>query len=175
MQATETMVKTVFEWKQSYHFPVAADVVGTEIQCITREKGGIKPPELVDAARPDDSPLHPLFEWDDTQAAEMYRQFQARQVINHIIVRVERGEEEPLVYRAFVNVMPQRDDGKAERLYVEADLVMAEPDLKRQFFDEMIDDIKALQRKYSAYQDLAGIVAQLGLLVEQTEQLRLLR
>lgn len=46
------------------------------------EKGFIKPSDLVEAARPSDSPAHGGFLWDNKKAGNEYRLIQARQWID---------------------------------------------------------------------------------------------
>jgi hypothetical protein len=48
-------------------------------QILTKNNGEISASELVDAARPVDSPAHAGFEWDDAIAGEEHRRNQARQ------------------------------------------------------------------------------------------------
>jgi len=67
------------------------------------EFGCVKSSELVEAARPEDSPAHGGFEWDDGAAAEQYRLQQARQWIRIVKVGVS-GELERLVHVNCVNV-----------------------------------------------------------------------
>lgn len=66
------------------------------LQMIQDAEGRITPKAVVDRARPPDSPLHPLFEWDDSIAGDLHRQNQARTLIrtvkvdlqvNHTIIR----------------------------------------------------------------------------------------
>lgn len=57
--------------------------------------------ELVEAARPESSPLHTHFEWNDGIAAEEYRLVQAAGLVRQIrVVKIEQGtlDEEPRKY-----------------------------------------------------------------------------
>ena len=59
--------------------------------------------DVVDESRPNDAPLHPVFEWDDAEAAEQYREHQARTLIRSVKVVVEAQlGEPPRQVRAFV-------------------------------------------------------------------------
>jgi hypothetical protein len=66
---------------------------------------------VVEESRPDDAVLHPIFEWDDTRAAESYREHQATSLIRSVRLIAEPGDSitertttthEP----AFINVSP---------------------------------------------------------------------
>lgn len=52
------------------------------------QDGRIRPGWVVEAARPDDSPLHGQFTWDDTVAAEAYRLAQAGRLISRVRLQV---------------------------------------------------------------------------------------
>lgn len=63
----------MYTWKEGRSHPVGANVVGKAVDRIIKRDGVCKPLALVEAARPDDSPLHPLFEWRNDAAAEKWR------------------------------------------------------------------------------------------------------
>lgn len=66
------------------------------------EKDGAKVPEgLVRASKPESSPTHHLFEWDDTKAGALYRLEQAARLIRSIDIRFTE-DSEPV--RAFPSV-----------------------------------------------------------------------
>lgn len=53
-----------------------------EINRLAKQNDGkITPLQLVEAAQDTDSPLHGYFEWDDTEAAQKYREAQARTLL----------------------------------------------------------------------------------------------
>ena len=60
---------------------------------IYREQGEVKPSVLVDSARPETSPIHDAFEWNDAKAGEEYRLIQARQWIRRVEIVVEDRKE----------------------------------------------------------------------------------
>jgi hypothetical protein len=77
---------------------LAPQVAGVELERLQQEHGGrITPVDVVEAARPVGTPLHPVFEWDDARAGELYRVDQARHVIGAIRVVQPRNDprEEP--------------------------------------------------------------------------------
>lgn len=62
---------------------------------IYREHGELTPVLVVDAARPNDSPLHDRFEWDDHAAGEAYRLVQARALIRSVKITYGDDEDRP--------------------------------------------------------------------------------
>lgn len=75
---------------------VKAQTAGEELERISKEHGEITPPLVVDEARPEESPIHEVFEWDDYVAAESHREHQARQLIRSIQVVKPEGNTEPV-------------------------------------------------------------------------------
>jgi hypothetical protein len=99
---------------------LSAEVVGAELERIRTENDGkLQPPDVVQAARPKDSPLHPAFEWKDSIAANQYRLWQARNLIKS--VRVVIDEEEGDTRPAYVHVRME------EQYYQEASVAVKDP------------------------------------------------
>ena len=59
---------------------VDAQTVGEELERIRQRDGGVTVDAMLEAARPEDAPLHPLCEWDDQIAGEKWRRHQVRQI-----------------------------------------------------------------------------------------------
>lgn len=98
---------------------VDAQTAGEELARITEQCGGLTPAVVVDESRPDNAPLHPVFEWDDAIAAELHRQHQADTLIRSVQVVREQGDlDEPV----FVKVRSAGDYQPAERVAKRIDL-----------------------------------------------------
>lgn len=63
---------------------VDPETVGTELLRIESRDGKIEPAAVVEDARPKDSPLHPIFEWNNAKAGEQWRVHQARNLIRSV-------------------------------------------------------------------------------------------
>jgi hypothetical protein len=108
---------------------------------------------VVDDARPETSPLHPQFEWDDTTAAEEHRKAQARLLMRSIYAVVEdNGKNEPTVVPAFVQIS---QDG--ERRYEAFQVVVSDPELWEQVVEQARRDWRSFERKYRQYSQLASL------------------
>ena len=92
----------IYAWKDAgrLRFKTDAQVAG-EVCSRLEQEGRLTGKALVEVSRPTDAPLHDEFIWDDTIAAEKYRESQARDIISHISV-VSESAKEPI--RAFLNV-----------------------------------------------------------------------
>jgi hypothetical protein len=82
----------VYEWKVNGIYKTDANVAGKVLEELNNTIG-LTNENLVNASRPEDAPLHNEFEWDDTIAAEKYRNVQAGKMINLLAVRIEEQNE----------------------------------------------------------------------------------
>lgn len=137
-------------------FNVSADIVGAEMERIEKEHGSVTRENLLDAGRPEDSALHPLFEWDDSKAAELYRLRQASDVITHIHVMVEESQKES--FRAYVNIVPVRDGEQTQRgRYVNIRSAMENEENRKVVLRNALHEMNMFVEKYSAYKELSGV------------------
>lgn len=61
----------VYSWKMTGLYQIPAQAAGEELARICKEHGGeMSPQTIVEESRPEAAPLHPVFEWNDTVAAE---------------------------------------------------------------------------------------------------------
>jgi hypothetical protein len=68
--------------------PVITEAVKQRIAWLETERGHVTPTAIVEDAASPMSPLHPLFEWDDTTAAAHYRLYQARTVLQRLTITI---------------------------------------------------------------------------------------
>lgn len=96
----------VYDYKKKGVYSVPAQQAGEELQRIYTERGRMEASDIVDESRPESAVLHPVFEWDDPKAAELYRQEQARGLCRCLIVvsETEEPEVQQIEIRAFQHV-----------------------------------------------------------------------
>lgn len=135
-------------YKPGAQIKTPAEVAGQVCQEL-EASGGLTAKRLLDASRPVDAPLHEEFIWDDTEAAEKYREHQAAHIIRCIIVRPEAVSKEPV--RAFVNVSDE------QRSYRSLDIVLQKTNLREQLLGQALKDLKAFEVKYSTLSELAEV------------------
>jgi hypothetical protein len=121
----------------------------------------LSPPEVVDSAKPEGSPIHSYFEWDDEKCGIAHRLNQARHYLSHIIVVTEHCEE-PI--RAF-HVVTISEDQKPQ--YVHIERIMREPGLLKQIRDSALRELKTWERTYKQYDELKLSVALVGQAIQQ--------
>lgn len=129
--------------------------VGETLERIRREKGALQAPDVVEAAREADSPIHAAFEWDDGKAAEEYRLIQARRLI--VSVRVLnspiQGDKAP----AFVSVRTP-DKGRAYVPTVEA---MSDEQMAARVLAEVRQFIESMERRYAGFRQAQEVLSNL--------------
>jgi hypothetical protein len=85
-----------FKRRKGFQIKTNPQVVGEYCYQLEQKKGcKLTPKELVEAARDIDSPLHNEFEWNDTKAAQKYREWQARYIISSIELEIINVPNDP--------------------------------------------------------------------------------
>lgn len=130
---------------------VEAGAAYAELEAIRERDGIVRPAAVVDASRPDDATLHPIFEWDDFLAAERHREWQARQIIRAVKIVESSGQES----RAYVNVSVESQPAG----YQSTEIAVQRP-------DEWLDALRMFERKIS---ELRRTVEELEMLATQSE------
>ena len=148
--------RMVFEWRTGVriqgHTHVPAQVVGETLEQIEARSGALHPGAVVDEARPNASPLHPLFEWDDSNAAEKYRLHQARQVISSVVVSRVDNQEVAKPISAFVNIIQNAEHG-----YVSTVSAMSDDEKRGQILRKAHADLLLWRNKYQALQEFSEL------------------
>lgn len=127
-----------YKWKVDGFYKVDANTVGELIS----QLDVISPEAVLDLARPEDSPMHSMFEWDDTVAAEKYRLSQARGIIQHITIVKGHPRSEPIQVRAFVST------GHRNSIYRPITAVVTEMDSYAKLLSDAKLELQAFKNKY---------------------------
>ena len=157
------MMAMVYQFRTGQAFGIEAQLAGEALERIGNGNlGTLKPQEVVDAARPPDHPLHPVFEWDDRTAAEAHRRQQARHLIGAIVtVMPESRSGEPV--RAFVNV----NRGSDQQAYVPIRAAMEDEELRQQTLAQATRELVAWRQRYREFEELASLFTQIDWIEEQ--------
>ena len=130
------------------------DIVTAELRRIAEENEGmLRPGDVVEAARPKNSPLHSRFEWDDSEAANKYRIWQARQLIA-VTVEYIGTDKDGKTSRIFVSLTPDR---KEDGGYRSIESVMSSKSSREQLLADALEDMERFQKKYSDLRELAEV------------------
>lgn len=130
------------------------EVISALRSIAAKNDGVITPEAVVEAARDERSPLHKSFTWDDNEAAEKWRLFQARQLLRVSVVMLDRdGGKQPI--RVFVSLTPDRaEDGGG---YRETVAVFENREWRRQLLSDAKEEMEVFQRKYAMISELSEV------------------
>lgn len=137
-------------WVKGSHFKTDADIAKGVMDQLASE-GRLTPAELVDVSRPEGAPLHDEFEWDDTIAAEKWREQTGRVMIASIQVVAEKDEKNPPV-RAYFNI----ERKSAE--YIPTEVIMSDDAKKERLLEIAMRELVSFRSKYIALAELAGVM-----------------
>ena len=125
------------------------DVVAKELRQIYKRNGNrIYPPDVVEAARSPDSPLHKHFTWDDTKAAQEFRLIQARQLIATVRIIIPSTNGTTNTVRAY-HALRSDENG-----YRRTDDIIRTPELLNSLVAQLSNDLERVTERYNAIRHL---------------------
>lgn len=135
-----------------------AQIAGKELARIQKQHGCVAPATVVNESRPKVAPLHNEFTWDNSVAAEKWRENEARSIIRSVrIVTPEIPHAEQPVIRAFLNVQAtDEESGFQGQAYLSYGKVVSNEDYKKQVLNTAMNELRTWQRRYSDYKDAFG-------------------
>lgn len=134
-----------YEWAKGSRMKGDADAIGQICKRLDDE-GRLSAKELVNEGRDESSPLHDLFEWDDTIAAEKYREVQAGKIIRSITVVMK---ESPIPTRAYSSISSNH--------YTSTSAAMSRADTRAILLKNALAELRAFKSKYATLQELAKV------------------
>lgn len=146
-----------YQWKiKSFGKKIDPDQALEEIRKAENLYGKITAETVLKVAEDDDSPIHELFEWDDSKAAHNYRLAQARTIINNLEVIVISSSEKEIRIPVFEIT---KDESEPGRQYKHIDVLTS--DDRDYIVQTTIKHIRQLQTKLSAYKDFDSAIKHL--------------
>ena len=155
--ATSSDAVEKYSWRDGARLPagLSPQVVGSEIATVYSLVPRPQAPSmLVERARPEDSPLHPAFEWDDSIAAEQHRIYQARQLCNSVRI-IRQGVLVP----AFVHVtIAATSSAPKQEGYVPLDVALADRGWRNQVLAEAAALLNGLRQRMVGLHQVQPVV-----------------
>lgn len=141
-----------------------ADARREEIAALMAKNGGVvRPADVVAFARDARTALHSLFEWDNSQAAEKFRELQAASYIRAVVRVLPRESGDPVMVRAYVSLSSERGTGG----YRAVGEVLSDEELRAQMVRDALNEMQAFARKYRHLSELAGVWLALDAVTER--------
>ena len=132
--------------------------IKTELLLARNEEGKIDAKVIVDNARPEDAPLHHMFEWDNEIAAEQYRYQQARQYIQHYVV-LTPGE------RTTYSLSSERRDGGG---YRDLDEVLSTAELRKVAVQDALKELVRWRERHQHLTEFKALFEVIDAVVRDT-------
>lgn len=126
-----------------------ANVAGAVCEGL-REEGKLTAANLVAVSRPEDAPLHSAFDWNDAEAAEKWREQQARVIIGNLRVVVD-GDPEPV--KAFFNLRVEEPE------YESLETILKNEDDTALMLRNALRDLNVFRAKYGRLKALSNVFA----------------
>lgn len=169
-----------FSWKPNTRIPVKPDVAAHELRKLYERDRAVTPAAIVAAASDEASPLHPVFEWDDSEAARAYREQQASHLTRSLVVTYRKtdGELTPPI-RAFVKLVSSADDPALDieteeavqpKVYLPIRQVMDEAEHRRRYVRQALQELGTWRRRYRDISEFASIFEMIDRLETEAKQ-----
>lgn len=172
-----------YSWKSGYSYKVSAEVVGSVLEEIEKDKGSVTSEDFLEYSRDEDSETHDMFEWDDAIAAEKYRLRQSAQIINQLQVEIVYKEnhttdtkiildipEQTIRTSAFANIGDRYSNRLSEKAtYVNVIDAMKDADKRKQILKNASDSLRAFKRTYQGLEELKKVMVEIDNFLMSTE------
>lgn len=149
-------MKTIYKFKKGSFLSGDAQEVGETLEEIRIENGRIQNEVVVEKAKPEVSPLHPYFTWDDAEAAHQYRLNQAGHLTRNIIAIDYISDSSPSEpYRAFTHL---GRTVKEEPGYFSTKQTMGDNELRLHVLGKIRDTMISFYRKLNEYRQYEEVM-----------------
>jgi hypothetical protein len=157
----------IFKKKTGSRVSAPAEVIFKELER-AKVDGSISLQTIVDNARPKTAPLHGEFTWANGEAADKWRLYEARKIVQSIEI-VHESSPATRAYEA-TTVIVEQDEGSQEpavsmRVFRSVSDIMADPVARDELLTQAIQDAIAWRKRYAALQELAQVFAALDAVV----------
>lgn len=158
------MIERKYSWKYG-HGGVSAQVAGETIKKIEDRDGVITSEAFLDESRPEDAPTHNCFDWNDSEAAEKWRLWQAGQVIRDIVVTIVDSdkEQEPIKTPMFVNTSIK---GSNKAYYTSTETALVDDVLRDNVLNNAKAELRAFRKKYERLKELSNVFNEIDKLLD---------
>ena len=147
----------VYEWKTPVFSKVSAQTAGEHIEKLAEQHGEVTPKLLLEDSRPKKAVLHPLYEWDDTKAAEKYRLHQSKLIIGNLVIVSVTSEDPqmpPVPVRAFVSVNYRNEKAS----YRPTLIALSEEATKEKVIANAMSELRSFEQKYTGLIDTEAVI-----------------
>ena len=137
-----------------------AEIVGPEIDRLIAENDGVSAAGIVTAATPDDSVLHPFFEWNNRHASNLWRRKQANDLLNGYTVKIKYAKpplksSENTTYKVRgAHPVGEKEASTGLRKYRSIDQIKESRELVGELVENARSELIGWQTRWSLYNGL---------------------
>lgn len=144
-----------YKWAAGFSDRAKADpnVVGPHLHALLKKKRKLEPEDVLNDAKAKASPLHPLFLWNDSAAAEKWRLSQAVVIIGSIRVLVRKDNKETERHLV-VNIS---QPGNREPVYVDSVDVYTDAQWREELLKKAIAEIRSWRMRHAELKELSTV------------------
>lgn len=146
------------------------DEIRKELSAIATSRRGLTPKTLLEVAKDPRSTLHCYFEWDDSEAAQKYREYQAYELIRRVKVKIETSDHKTITVRAFWPVRQVEQDGTVNLNRPGVYLPLADALQSEQAIEQILEAAKSELRAFSVKYRQLSEVAEMTEVFEAIEE-----
>lgn len=110
------------------------------------------PQNVLDLARNENSELHKCFEWDDSKAAESYRLQQARNVIQHLVIKFDEPTPEKSVAIRVYQI------SSVKNTYQPREFFIKHVDEYQKLLERAKAELQAFKNRYESIAELEDVI-----------------
>lgn len=149
-----------YGWRKGGHFKKEwAPVFGDRVDWLEQRIGRApKSQDVLSDAEHPRSPIHGMFEWDDSAAAHKYRVTQASSLLSSLTVKVEYVKEgKRREVDVPVRVTFSDESRKSGRSHYDFRKVIQNPIQRFAFLERAADQLQTTRRQYDFLEELSGV------------------
>lgn len=127
-----------------------AQAAGEVFSDLIERHGAVKAEQVLDAGRPENSPIHSYFTWDDGEAAEKHRIGEAQALIRSVrVIRDDMPAQEQPAVRYLLSVQATEAESRFEgKAYLPLPDIKENQEYRRQVLQNALSEFRSLQKKY---------------------------
>lgn len=155
----------VYEWAAGISAPegMSPDQVGKELDRLKQRTGSCEARDIVKLAKNPINPLHRWFTWDNTKAADLHREYEARRLARSVVVIRSEAEGNGPPVKAFVSLA----EGRRNPGYESTLRVMQDSTQREVLVEKFFRDLRAVMDRYSYLQELQPVIEEIQQIVEE--------
>lgn len=139
---------------------LGAQTIGDELERIRRDDpSAFGPRKVVKEARKPASPIHAAFEWDNHEASMKWREHQARNLINCVVVEYGESRSQAFVSTQFVREESDETEMPAGGHYTAIESVMDNAGQRENLIQHVFDRLERMRRDYGSLRQFTSVWA----------------